>query len=256
LLSERSGQYGAKTTMTDRASSDPTYVMGHSAEERERLIQQAGLLGPITERYLRTAGIVPCMRVLDVGCGVGDVTLLCADLVGRQGSVIGVDRDPAALGRPRADCIGSVATGRVAGRRLPHDDIRRSVRRHRRQNLRAPGPRPTPAQSRPGCRRVRCDPARRAASPPRKSPSWSWRRSASPRPVASPRLGRSRTPRAAQTTPPSSAAMATTPGAVPASTACMRISSTARATTMVPSRVGNGGAVEKNRYLLDAMESL
>jgi ubiquinone/menaquinone biosynthesis C-methylase UbiE len=87
--------------MTGRASLEPTYVMGHSAEERERLIQQAGLFGPITERFLRSAGIAPGMRVLDVGCGVGDVTLLCADLVGPRGVVVGVDRDPAALARAR-----------------------------------------------------------------------------------------------------------------------------------------------------------
>ena len=34
------------------------------------------------------------MRVLDVGSGVGDVAFLAADLVGPQGSVVGVDRDP------------------------------------------------------------------------------------------------------------------------------------------------------------------
>jgi SAM-dependent methyltransferase len=87
--------------LTGRASADPTYIMGHSAEERERLIQQAGFFGPITARFLHTAGIGPSMRVLDVGCGVGDVTLLCADLVGPEGAVVGVDRDPAALGRGR-----------------------------------------------------------------------------------------------------------------------------------------------------------
>jgi SAM-dependent methyltransferase len=87
--------------MGSGAGADPTYVMGHSAEERERLIQQAGLFGPITERFLRAAGVGPGMRVLDVGCGVGDVTLLCADLVGADGAVVGVDRDPAALARAR-----------------------------------------------------------------------------------------------------------------------------------------------------------
>jgi hypothetical protein len=50
-----------------RHRDDPTYVMGYSAEERERLIQQAGLFGPITERFLRTAGLGSGMRVLDVG---------------------------------------------------------------------------------------------------------------------------------------------------------------------------------------------
>jgi predicted O-methyltransferase YrrM len=80
---------------------DPIYVMGQTAEERDRLIQQAGVFGQITERFLRTAGIVSGMRVLDVGCGVGDVSMLCAWLVGPGGEVIGVDRDPDVLARAR-----------------------------------------------------------------------------------------------------------------------------------------------------------
>jgi hypothetical protein len=75
--------------MKPAASADPIYVMGHSAHERERLTQQAGLFGPFTERFLRTAGVAPEMRVLDAGCGVGDVSILCAALVGPNGAVIG-----------------------------------------------------------------------------------------------------------------------------------------------------------------------
>jgi SAM-dependent methyltransferase len=81
--------------------SDTVYVMGATPEERERLIAQAGLFAPLTERFLRSAGLAPGMRVLDIGCGVGDVSLLCAALVGPEGAVVGVDRDPAALGRAR-----------------------------------------------------------------------------------------------------------------------------------------------------------
>src|ERR1700753_2290625 len=32
------------------------------------------------------------MRVLDLGCGVGDVSLLAATMVGAAGSVLGIDR--------------------------------------------------------------------------------------------------------------------------------------------------------------------
>jgi ubiquinone/menaquinone biosynthesis C-methylase UbiE len=42
------------------------------------------------------------MRVLDVGCGSGDVAFLAADLVGPSGEVIGADRATAAVNRARA----------------------------------------------------------------------------------------------------------------------------------------------------------
>ena len=47
------------------------------------------------------AGIRPGMRVLDLGCGAGDVTFVAADLVGPGGSVVGVDHSPEALARAR-----------------------------------------------------------------------------------------------------------------------------------------------------------
>jgi len=44
----------------------------------------------------------PGMRVLDVGCGTGAITMGIADAVGPGGSVVGVDRDPAHIERARA----------------------------------------------------------------------------------------------------------------------------------------------------------
>ena len=76
---------------------DPEYVLGASASERERLAQQADVFNPLTERIFRQAGIQPGMRVLDVGCGAGDVSLLVQRLVEKDGSVLGVDRQAASL---------------------------------------------------------------------------------------------------------------------------------------------------------------
>jgi SAM-dependent methyltransferase len=80
---------------------DAIYAPGYSEEERQRLIEQAGFFGGFTERLLVDAGIGPGMRVLDVGCGVGDVSLLVASLVRPEGAVLGVDSNPLALGHAR-----------------------------------------------------------------------------------------------------------------------------------------------------------
>ena len=55
------------------------------------------MLRPITERLLRNAGIDTGMRVLDLGCGAGDVTMLVAELVGPEGFVVGIDRNQQVL---------------------------------------------------------------------------------------------------------------------------------------------------------------
>ncbi|MES2627130.1 MAG: methyltransferase domain-containing protein [Pseudomonadota bacterium] len=58
-----------------------------------------------TERLLRDAGIVSGMRVLDIGCGSGDVSFLVAELVGDWGEVVGVDLEAStiALAKERAN---------------------------------------------------------------------------------------------------------------------------------------------------------
>ena len=81
----------------DKASPTRAYALGHSDRELERLAVQARLIDPMTRRFFRDAGIVPGMRVLDVGSGAGDVAFLVADLVGDTGQVVGIDRVPAAL---------------------------------------------------------------------------------------------------------------------------------------------------------------
>jgi ubiquinone/menaquinone biosynthesis C-methylase UbiE len=73
------------------------YVLGHSEREIQRLIHQAAIVRPITERLLHEIGLRPGMRVLDLGCGAGDVSMLAAELVGASGAVIGIDRNPEVL---------------------------------------------------------------------------------------------------------------------------------------------------------------
>jgi ubiquinone/menaquinone biosynthesis C-methylase UbiE len=80
-----------------RFVQDRSYVLGHSNEELDRLIQQARFFGDLTENVIRLAGLEPGRRVLDVGCGAGDVSFLAASLVGPEGEVIGVDKSPEAI---------------------------------------------------------------------------------------------------------------------------------------------------------------
>jgi SAM-dependent methyltransferase len=83
--------------MSSVRSADADYVLGRSNAEQRRLVEQAAFLRPSTERMLRAAGIDSGMRVLDVGCGVGDVSFLVAELVGPSGAVVGIDLDGDAL---------------------------------------------------------------------------------------------------------------------------------------------------------------
>lgn len=70
-------------------------------------------VGEMTQRLLIDAGIGPGMSVIDVGCGGGEVALRCAQLVGPQGRVLGIDRDarplPAAHARAEALALRHVA---------------------------------------------------------------------------------------------------------------------------------------------------
>jgi 2-polyprenyl-3-methyl-5-hydroxy-6-metoxy-1,4-benzoquinol methylase len=92
----------------DQNNQDRVYVLGHSAEELNRLIDQARLFGELTEDVFVRAGIGPGMRVLDVGCGAGDVSFLLARMVGPSGAVVGVDRseDAVAMANARAQAMG------------------------------------------------------------------------------------------------------------------------------------------------------
>lgn len=75
-----------------------TYLMESPAEGR-RLLAQART-NPARERLV-AAGVEPGMRVLDVGCGPGAVTLELCELVGTRGQVVGIDPSPGRLTEAR-----------------------------------------------------------------------------------------------------------------------------------------------------------
>jgi ubiquinone/menaquinone biosynthesis C-methylase UbiE len=78
------------------------YALGHSDPEIERLQIQAKCLEGVTRRLVFDSGIRRGMRVLDLGCGVGDVSMLIAETVGPTGAVVGIDREQRAIETARA----------------------------------------------------------------------------------------------------------------------------------------------------------
>lgn len=88
--------------MAAKESIPHFYAPGHSDRELDRLSMQARMFEPFTRQLFREAGLGVGMRVLDVGCGSGDVALLVRELVGPTGAVVGMDRAPAAIVRAKA----------------------------------------------------------------------------------------------------------------------------------------------------------
>ena len=86
----------------NKVADSQQYVLGHAEAELVRLEHQAQIFRAETHDILHRAGILPGMSVLDVGCGVGDVSMVAAEIVGRDGRVLGIDNGAAALTPARA----------------------------------------------------------------------------------------------------------------------------------------------------------
>jgi SAM-dependent methyltransferase len=141
-----------------QTGSGQQYVLGNSSEELARLDHQAAMIERPTRFLLQAAGLKAGMRVVDLGCGLGHVARLAAELVGPTGSVLGVDRSRDALaaardrtkraGTPRVDFVDDdVTTWRtvepvdaIVGRLLLfHVADPAAVARHHIANLRGGG---------------------------------------------------------------------------------------------------------------------
>ena len=104
----------------ERSPGQPeSYVLrgGQAGAERLRLLNR--VKWPTTEQLLNKAGLRAGMRVLDFGCGGGEVTLRMAALVGAEGEVVGIDLDPSMLRLAQQEAEGSnlPVTFRQPGRR-------------------------------------------------------------------------------------------------------------------------------------------
>lgn len=86
---------------TSPQTDDSHYIIrgGDSGARRLHILARAFLPGTLA--LLDRAGIQAGMRVLDLGCGSGDVTLELARRVGPQGIVVGVDMDDSVLQHAR-----------------------------------------------------------------------------------------------------------------------------------------------------------
>src|SRR5882724_8104200 len=83
------------------------YALGHEDREIDRLQFQSRIIEPVTQRLIRECGIGPGMRVLDIGCGAGDVSMLLAEAVGDTGSVVAFDREPRAIDMAKSRALAA-----------------------------------------------------------------------------------------------------------------------------------------------------
>jgi ubiquinone/menaquinone biosynthesis C-methylase UbiE len=95
------------------------YVLGHSAEEYERLQHQAQALEPATKRIFQSIGLRAGSSCLDIGCGPGEVIRLMGEIVGPSGRVTGMDRDT----RAGRDAINRLQASGTSQYRLIEADI-------------------------------------------------------------------------------------------------------------------------------------
>lgn len=84
--------------MTD----DHVYTLARGARDHDRLALLGRYYDPASQAWLRESGLGSGMRVLDVGCGHGNMTHFIAREVGPSGRVTGVDLSEQQLGVARS----------------------------------------------------------------------------------------------------------------------------------------------------------
>jgi|SRR5215467_12739871 len=78
--------------MTRPGPQPNEYLLGHSANEEERLRRQPQELAPDSRRLLDQLDIRPGDRAIDIGCGPQGILDLLSERVGARGKVVGFER--------------------------------------------------------------------------------------------------------------------------------------------------------------------
>jgi len=99
------------------SSTQKPYVLGSDPHELERLDRQAAMIERPTRTILQAAGLAAGQHVLDLGTGLGHVARIAGQLVGPEGSVVGLDgaRDALAVARERVGAAGEHHVSFVEG---------------------------------------------------------------------------------------------------------------------------------------------
>jgi ubiquinone/menaquinone biosynthesis C-methylase UbiE len=85
-------QLKRKHAMTRPGPQPNEYLLGHSANEEERLRRQPQELAPDSKRLLDQLDIRPGGRAIDIGCGPQGILDLLSERVGARGRVVGLER--------------------------------------------------------------------------------------------------------------------------------------------------------------------
>lgn len=78
--------------ITNIQNTLPEYIAKTGNEAKDRLRLQHEVFAPGTQLLLKMSGFRPDMRILIIGCGCGDETLMIAQQMNEKGQIIAIDK--------------------------------------------------------------------------------------------------------------------------------------------------------------------
>ncbi len=85
------------------SANSPSYPLGGTDTERDRLLSQARQYEPTANWLLDQINVQPGWRAVDIGCGPIGILNLLSQRVGLRGTVIGLEREPRFVEMARAE---------------------------------------------------------------------------------------------------------------------------------------------------------